>query len=91
MNNIEQYNYIRIVIIGNGYDRALGMATSYKDFLLDYFKHCIKSAMHSHYKADPVICIEPIKYHNNDEVLKHVESITDLKLLLECLLAFRMQ
>jgi hypothetical protein len=83
MNKIEQYNYNRIVIIGNGYDRALGMATSYQDFLLDYIKECIKSAMHTPYLEDPVISIGRIQYRNNAEMWNHIESMTEIKSLLE--------
>lgn len=30
--------YNRIVLIGNGFDKALGLKTSYADFILNYLK-----------------------------------------------------
>jgi Bacteriophage abortive infection AbiH len=40
----EKYTYNRIVIIGNGFDIACGMKTSYDDFILDYVKENFKMA-----------------------------------------------
>lgn len=40
----ENSAYNRIVIIGNGFDMAMGLKTSYSDFLLDYLKHRLNAA-----------------------------------------------
>ncbi|MCC6700658.1 MAG: hypothetical protein IT221_03995 [Fluviicola sp.] len=79
----DKYTYNRIVIIGNGYDRALGMATSYSDFLLDYLKKCIKSAMTAPYHSDVFIRIERINYQNNQELWVKIESIESIPRLFE--------
>lgn len=46
----------RLILIGNGFDLAHGLKTSYHDFILDYLKNCIKSAFESNKK-----------YFRNDE------------------------
>ena len=44
MEEKEKYDYNRIIIIGNGFDKALNLPTSYSEFVLDYLKNCcIKS------------------------------------------------
>jgi hypothetical protein len=82
MSNNENYQYNRIVIIGNGYDRALGMATSYNDFLLYYLKQCFESAMSAKY-CDEVITIEHINYNNNSELLEQINKKNSVSELLE--------
>lgn len=77
----EKYKYNRIVIIGNGYDRAFGMSTSYKDFLLDYLKKSIKSAMSAPYMSDVILSIEHIRYNNNHEIWQAVEKIESIQKL----------
>lgn len=42
---MSRYQYNRIVITGNGFDLALGLQTSYSDYLLDYFKNKLTLAM----------------------------------------------
>jgi hypothetical protein len=74
--------YNRIVIIGNGYDLALGLPTSYKDFLLYYLKSSVLKAFDAPYK-DPFIEIKKIKYANNSEIKKVVESIESFDKLRE--------
>jgi hypothetical protein len=37
----------RLIIIGNGFDLAHGIKTSYHDFILDYFKECFISAFNN--------------------------------------------
>jgi hypothetical protein len=44
MEEKEKYSYNRIIIIGNGFDKALNLPTSYSEFVLEYLKKsCIKS------------------------------------------------
>lgn len=40
----------RLILIGNGFDIAHGLKTSYHDFVLDYLKGCIKKAFESERK-----------------------------------------
>ncbi len=35
----------RLILIGNGFDLAHGLKTSYHDFILDYFKNCFIAAI----------------------------------------------
>ncbi len=44
----------RLILIGNGFDLAHGLKTSYHDFMLDYLKDCIEKACYSnkHYVGD---------------------------------------
>ena len=79
----NNYKYNRIVIVGNGYDRALGMQTSYKEFLLDYLKSCAKEAMKAPYHNDSLIKIDHINFVNNHELLPKLDSINDVKDLLQ--------
>jgi len=44
-NIISEEPYNRLVIIGNGFDIALGLKTSYQDFILDYIKKSIITAV----------------------------------------------
>lgn len=43
MEKKDEYKYNRVVIVGNGLDLAMGLKTSYTDFLLDYFIQYIRS------------------------------------------------
>lgn len=44
MEEKEKYSYNRIVILGNGFDKALNLPTSYSEFILEYLKNsCITS------------------------------------------------
>lgn len=78
----------RLVLIGNGFDLAHGMKTSYNDFLLWYLKRCFKAAdWNIHYK-DPLIQITlphqntqssmPSGWCNTDEFFDELYQNSDL-------------
>ncbi|MFN8296603.1 MAG: AbiH family protein [Chitinophagales bacterium] len=79
----------RLILIGNGFDLAHGLKTSYKDFFVDYLKDCIKQACYSERKYidnrtyyemwydDILIKINsPLKpSSNNVSFLSHINSL----------------
>jgi len=52
--------YIRIVLIGNGFDKALGLKTSYSDFILKYLKDSVISALQNQNIDNELISFEDI-------------------------------
>lgn len=48
----------RLIIIGNGFDLAHGMKTSYNDFMLDYLRGIFKIAIDKMYFEDELISIK---------------------------------
>jgi hypothetical protein len=74
--------YNRIVIVGNGYDLALGLQSSYKDFLLFYLKNSIVEAFDQPYK-DRFIEIKKINYANNNQIRDVVNDINSFEKLRE--------
>ncbi|WP_339888790.1 AbiH family protein [uncultured Flavobacterium sp.] len=48
----------RLVIIGNGFDLAHGLPTSYKDFIEDYFVNCLNSFFENNIYEDKLISIK---------------------------------
>lgn len=87
-------NINRVIIIGNGFDLAHDLKTSYHDFLLNYFKECIINALNNLYQntnhpfnkyfchEDELIEIK-INYNNSKEyyasLLSKVENISEFK------------
>lgn len=56
----------RLIIIGNGFDLAHGIKTSYHDFILNYLKdNCIK-ALEEGIKSTPTQPNRSVYYHKND-------------------------
>ena len=48
----------RLVLVGNGYDLAAGLKTSYEDFLVDFFKGCLFKAIKDGNYKDQLITID---------------------------------
>lgn len=80
MNN-SSYN--RIIIVGNGYDRALNLPTSYNDFILDYLKEAVISSMYKPYEDDPMLKIAYTPYGNKDKMKVMYENMTEIPRFLE--------
>jgi len=55
----------RLILIGNGFDLAHGLATSYKDFILWYIKDCFEKAHKNRYYEDRLITITGTIYVYN--------------------------
>jgi hypothetical protein len=64
----KPYSYNRLIIIGNGFDLASGLKTSYHDFMLWYIKEAIKKSFEL-----------GLEYH--DEVINIMRSSTSHKTL----------
>ena len=83
--------YNRLVLIGNGFDKSLGLKTSYAEFILDYLKKSFKSDMEFKPKLNSLISLNiqgefnpQIKERylleiehimNPKNLLRHIESI----------------
>ncbi|MEO0037304.1 MAG: hypothetical protein RIQ59_515, partial [Bacteroidota bacterium] len=87
----EKYTYNRIVIIGNGFDIACGMKTSYDDFILDYVKDNIIKAF------DGIVDNSLMRIENvsgmskadNPQIIEHFEKLEDLER--ECRKHFKLE
>jgi hypothetical protein len=66
----------RLVIIGNGFDLAHGMKTSYNDFLLYYFDKCFKEAENSYQKiyTDKLIEVKRNRSYAVNNYLTHIDD-----------------
>lgn len=66
----------RLVIIGNGFDLAHGMKTSYNDFLLDYFDKCFKKAESSEQNiySDKLIEVKSNRTIKVENSLTHIDD-----------------
>lgn len=66
----------RLILIGNGFDLAHGMKTSYNDFILWYLKECFSEADKENVFEDEFIKIT--KVHNQwSNVVKDVSDLVD--------------
>ena len=81
----KEYN--RIVIIGNGYDIALGLKTSYKDFALYYFKDlAIQTLKGSPFYETSLLSVEKKNTHftsSINEIENKINGMTNVKDILE--------
>ena len=72
----------RIVIIGNGFDLAHGLKTSYSDFLLWYKKDYVNQLIENHEKVyDDTLCRSQLRHQCEfSEIIKHysIENLDDL-------------
>lgn len=83
----------RLIIIGNGFDLAHGIKTSYQDFILDYFKTCLIKCLESGsyklsgsslqriggYYNDELIEIKLINKYSNINYIEQLKSIISIK------------
>lgn len=75
----------RLVLIGNGYDIAAGIKTSYEDFLVDYFKSSLSriTVANSIYNDD-LIEIQNLNDNLNEKIFKsHLAAIKCIVTLLK--------
>jgi len=82
MESAGKYEYNRLVIVGNGLDLAMGMKSSYSDFLANYLLECIVKAKQGNYndllfKIDKVSQLYSAKentfstFHDWKKLLEH--------------------
>lgn len=68
----------RLILIGNGFDLAHGLKTSYNDFILWYLKKCFASAFENFNYTDCLIEISrdrysPSRYHSVEILLSDID------------------
>lgn len=56
----------RLIIIGNGFDLAHGIKTSFNDFIADYLCNAMHNFAHNRYYEDLLIQIKAVKYEYYD-------------------------
>ncbi|HUM51123.1 MAG TPA: AbiH family protein [Chitinophagales bacterium] len=61
----------RLILIGNGFDLAHGLKTSYHDFILDYLKECLKIAIKDDNDNNPSI-------YNDNNILGYNDELIDV-------------
>lgn len=81
----------KLIIVGNGFDLALGLETDYKSFLVFYFKDCLKKSLVNNqyiidggtrvgaYYNDELFRFIIPRIANNIEYEKLIEKIEDLE------------
>jgi hypothetical protein len=60
----------RLILIGNGFDLAHGLKTSYHDFILDYLKGCIVAAIEDESNS--------LTTYNNNNVLGYSDELIEV-------------
>ena len=72
----------RVVIIGNGYDIAHGLESSYNSFILNYFKTVFNKVVESGYYDDELISIDCSELFINKNacfiLIKESDKLSDL-------------
>jgi hypothetical protein len=68
----------RIIILGNGFDLANGLKTSYDHFILNYLKKSLKSARKNNVYEDNLLKIEDA-YHISENLIDKTQSFQELK------------
>ncbi|WP_220485252.1 AbiH family protein, partial [Flavobacterium sp. SOK18b] len=72
----------RLVIIGNGFDLAHGLPTSYKDFIVDYWINVLKELHDNHSYGDSLFVSNISRIMNNpDAKLDWQKSVYDFETL----------
>ena len=80
----KEYN--RIVLIGNGFDKAIGLKTSYSEFILDYLKKSIRKEIEFQPKVMGLISLNIQGEHNpklKEKYFSNIESMITSKELIE--------
>lgn len=77
----------RLIVIGNGFDLAHGLKTSYKDFIADYFSKAINSIHYTGGYRDELIQINveqgQVFYHDHINKITPENSIEFVKVILK--------
>jgi hypothetical protein len=71
----KQYN--RIIIVGNGYDLALKLPTSYNNFIAWHLKEAAITSMDRTYKDDPLFKIKYTPFGNKEQIVSILNSEKD--------------
>ena len=60
----------RLIVIGNGFDLAHGLPTSYKDFIDDYWKSVVNSK-----HQDELVCFQNFEQNTDFEQVRNLEEL----------------
>jgi len=75
LDHLDKYREVnRLIIIGNGFDLAHGLKTSFKDFIEDYFHNILKNIRDNFSHEDPLISITSGGYF--DDLISNFNSFT---------------
>jgi hypothetical protein len=75
--------YNRIIIVGNGYDLALKLPTSYCDFIAWHLKEAAKISLNRTYSDDPLFKIKYTPFGNKEQIVSILNSEKDFIRFLE--------
>jgi hypothetical protein len=75
--------YNRIIIVGNGYDLALKLPTSYCDFIAWHLKEAAKISLNRPYVDDPLFKIKYTHFGNKEQIVSILNSEKDFIRFLE--------
>ena len=67
----------RLILIGNGFDLAHGMKTSYSDFIFDYLEEACRNAIINYQWSDSLVSITNQEGHNQ-RILDDCKNFADL-------------
>lgn len=76
-------SYNRLIIVGNGFDRFLGLPTAYKDFMLWYIKTAILESYKTGFYDDDCLLLYNQKVSNLDYWNNKISQYDDVKELIE--------
>lgn len=75
-------DYFRIVLVGNGFDKALGLKTNYSEFIFDYLKKAIKETFSKRSYSSELISFELFSYYgainDSDSMLKDIKTVDEI-------------
>lgn len=61
--NVKPQGMNRLILVGNGFDLAHGLKTSYNDFIKWYLRKCLRATNGPRYYEDSMISIEKVDYY----------------------------
>ena len=75
----------RLIIIGNGFDLAHGLPTSYRDFINDYWKNVIEKLTYDHLYDDELFSANAIVLKYNHLAKDKWEIVSDFRSMIDFL------
>lgn len=73
----EQIFMNRLILLGNGFDLAHGLKTSYNDFIKWYFKKCLMASSFRPYE-DPLIIVQKMDYYFGLGIPNQLDDYIDI-------------
>ena len=84
MENVDK-EYNRIVLIGNGFDRALGLKTSYLDFILNYLKRATIEKLRNQSNIYDLITFKNMSVLMSQNIDRYIIELNNIKTVREFL------